>query len=143
MEAIRVNAAIVLPAEALSVAYVRDLEDGGAEAARHVPMTVELRCDLRACEALTPADRARVLAHPEVRADRRGTVRVTASEHKTRGRNLEEARRVLAGLISRALRGDYEAPAEPAEPAGRRPKRRLEGAARTGQGVVIRGRDRR
>ena len=140
MEPLRVNAALVLPPEALSVAYVRDLEDGGAEAARHVPTTVELRCDLRACEGLTSADRARVLAHPEVRADRRGTIRVTASEHKTRSRNLEEARRLMAGLLSRALRGEHEAAAPPEAPAR---KRRLDDATRTERGVVLRGRDRR
>jgi len=139
VEPIRVNASLVLPPEALSVAYVRDLEDGGAEAARHIPTTVELRCDLRACDGLTPADRARILAHPEARADRRGVLRVTAREHKTRARNLEEARRLLAGLVSRALRGEHEAQT----PEQGRPRRRLRDAARTDRGVVLRGRDRR
>jgi hypothetical protein len=94
-----------LPAEALSVATMRPLNGGGPEVAREMPTEVELRLDVRGCETLDEAMRARVLSHPALQADRRGVVRVTVATHPSRARNLHEARAQMGRLVSEALRG--------------------------------------
>ncbi len=95
---------LTIPADFLSVSYTRDLGDGGgAEAARQTPTNVELRLDVKRCEALDARQKGLILGHPELRADRRGTVRVGCDEFRSRTKNLEGARARLAFLLREAL----------------------------------------
>ncbi len=111
MEALIVRDGLTLPSDALSVSFTRDLGgEIGPEAARRTPTTVELRLNVRACDALDEEARRRVLAHPALGGDRRGTVRVVYGELATRRRNLFEARRRLAELVIEALEHDPDQP---------------------------------
>ena len=119
MDALHVREGLTLPASSLSVSYTRDLGgEGTPEAARQTPTTVELRLDVPGSGCFDDAARAKVLAHPALQADRRGTVRVVFGELATRRRNLHEARRRLAALIIEAL--DRDASHAEATPAPRR-----------------------
>jgi hypothetical protein len=93
-----------VPVDAISVSFTRDLgADSGPEAARAIPSTVELRIDLRRWDALPKMARDRLLAHPDLRRDTKGTVRLQCGEHATRGLNLETARTFMAQCIQEAL----------------------------------------
>ncbi len=119
-----------VPGDYLSVAYTRDLGgEGTPEMARQTPTSVEFRLDVGRCELFKPAERERILGHPELRHDRRGVVRVQCSEFQTRRRNVEGARYHLAHLIRQALDGRIEPPAGP--PVTPRPRRGRKGLIKT------------
>lgn len=109
-----------IPAEDLAVSYTRDLgDDGGPEAARRTPTSVELRLHVSRCEVLDEVQRARILEHPQLRRAGRGIVRVVFSEFRSRSRNLDAARHLLATLVREAV--EHRAPAqELVEPRRRR-----------------------
>lgn len=110
-----------IPSEFLSVSYTRSLvrigDDGerevmdGVEAARRLPSAVELRCDVRACTALDEAQKAKILAHRALRADRRGVVRTTCSDYESRPKNLGGARDAMSFSIREALEQTTSEPA--------------------------------
>ena len=93
-----------VPADAVSVSFTRDLgSDPGPENARVTPSTVELRVDLRRWDGLSKAARERLLGHPDLRRDRKGTVRLKCGEHASRGLNLETARNFMVQCIQEAI----------------------------------------
>lgn len=112
MEALLVQPGLTVPADALSVSYSRKLEEGGPEAARQTPTTVELRCDLRAWPELDAAQREKILAFRPLSAGRT-TVRVVCDEFRSRAGNLRGAREMLARAIAAALAEPTEAPEPP------------------------------
>ena len=93
-----------VPADAISVSFTRDLgADSGPEAARTIPSTVELRVDLRRWDGLSKAARERLLEHPDLNKDRKGTIRLRCGEHASRGLNLEAARSFMTQCIQEAI----------------------------------------
>ncbi|MCB9729014.1 MAG: hypothetical protein H6744_07210 [Deltaproteobacteria bacterium] len=129
MDALVISREITIAGDYLSVSYTRDLgAEGSPEVARQTPTMVELRFDVTRCQDLDPEARERVLAHPELRHDRRGTVRIRCDEFPSRGRNLAMARQRLASLLAEAI----EAP----DVASLLPER-LEAAPRRGRAGLI------
>lgn len=120
---LRVDRQLLIEAEALSVSFTRELEHDGPEAARHAPTHVELRLDIRRCEALSEEHKETLLARPELKANRRGIVRVFCREHRTRAANLDGARHAMVQMLRAVLfpkPGDDTSPESPAP----KPKRR-------------------
>ena len=104
-----------VPADAISVSFTRDLgADAGPESARATPSTVEFRVDLRRWDGLSKAARERLLAHPDLKRDRKDTVRLRCGEHASRGLNLEAARNFITQCIQEAI--DDRVPEPETEP---------------------------
>jgi len=103
MDALRVDRTILIEGDVLSVSFTRELEHSGPEAARHAPTHVELRLDVKHCEGLTEEQKARILGTKELKANRRGTIRVFCREHRTRSANLDGARQEMVRLIRSVL----------------------------------------
>ena len=145
MRPLDVRPGLSIPAEHFAVSYTRDLgRDGGPEAARLTPTTVELRLCLGGCGALSDDERRRILASVDLPADRRGTIRVVYGAGRSRAANLDGARELLARLIREALdpadeAHDVEPTDQPSAP--RRARRGLikptktPGAARPARGL--------
>ena len=116
MEPLLLRGGRKVPADAVSISFTRDLgADAGPESARAVPSTVELRVDLRRWDGLSKAARERLLAHPDLLRDRKGTVRLKCGEHASRGLNLEAARSFMVQCIQEAI--DDRIPEPPVEVA--------------------------
>ena len=64
---------------------------------------VEVRWNVRASAALTPAERDRLLAKLASKIDAEGWVRVVASDSRSQLRNKEAARARLQDLVARGL----------------------------------------
>jgi len=93
-----------VPTDAMSVSFTRDLgPDGGPDAARETPSTVELRIDLRRWNALSGPARERLLDHPDLERDSKGTVLLRCGEYATRGQNVHAARSFMAQCIQEAI----------------------------------------
>lgn len=103
MEPLRINSRLVLPPRELSASYARSGGPGGQNINK-VSTKVVLRFSLANSEVLGERRRqllARALA-PRLTAS--GELVIHASRHRTRSRNLEDARQRLAGLLAAALR---------------------------------------
>lgn len=117
-----------VPADAISVSFTRDLgADGGPDAAREIPSTVEFRVDLRRWNALSGPARERLLAHPDLQRDSKGTVLLRCGEHASRGQNLDGARAFMAQCIQEAI--DDRVPEEVIDQP-------VDGRRRSGAGLV-------
>lgn len=127
MDDLRVDPTLLIPGDALSVSYTRELEHSGPEAARHAPTHVELRFDTRACDELTAAQRAKLIADRELRADRRGTVRVFCREYRTRAQNLAGARQRMVAVLRQVLFGGPRPEQDAPSPADAPPERKKRG----------------
>ena len=104
MEPLPLKGGRKVPADAVSISFTRDLgADAGPESARATPSTVELRVDLRRWDGLSKAAKERLLAHPDLLRDRKGTVRLKCGEHASRGLNLEAARSFMIQCIEEAI----------------------------------------
>jgi hypothetical protein len=120
MEPIILRGGRKVPADAISVSFTRDLgSDSSPDAARTTPSTVELRIDLRRWDALPKQARERLLAHPDLRRDHKGTVRLQCGEHASRGMNLDAARTFMAQCIEEAIDDRVPVPETDPEPARR------------------------
>jgi ribosome-associated protein len=116
-EALRVNDEVVVPASALSFRAVRASGPGGQNVNK-VASKVELRVALDRIQGLSPDARARLAGLASGRLDAEGRLLLTSQRMRDQGRNLEDARAKLRGLVLRALR----------VPKARRPTRATAGS---------------
>lgn len=123
MEALTVRRGVTIPADLLSTAYTRAIapDEDAVEAARRTPSVVELRCDVRRAPGLTPDELEKILRYRPLRADSRGTVRVSCAEFPSRVKNLAGARDLLRRLLLEALEAPEAPPEEPPAPPRRGP----------------------
>ena len=95
-------ATFLLPDDELEFRASRSGGPGG----QHVNTSstrVEVRWNVRASAALTPAERDRLLAKLASKIDAEGWVRVVASDSRSQLRNKEAARERLRDLVARGL----------------------------------------
>jgi ribosome-associated protein len=134
VEPLVISRELTIAGDFLSVSYTRDLgAEGSPEVAKHTPTTVELRLDVTRCADLDPAARERVLAHPELRSDSRGTVRVRCDEFPSRRKNVAAARQRLAAILAEAIEAPDVATLRPS-PLAEAPRRARAGLIKPGRG---------
>ncbi|HEX5437272.1 MAG TPA: alternative ribosome rescue aminoacyl-tRNA hydrolase ArfB [Gemmatimonadaceae bacterium] len=101
-DGLRVTDTVTIPRSELVVHATRSGGPGG----QHVNTSstrIELLWNVRASEALSDAERARVLRRLATRMDANGSVRVVASESRSQLQNRAAAEERLAELVRRAL----------------------------------------
>src|SRR5689334_23390752 len=101
-ESLRVGERVLVPAAALSFRAVRAGGPGGQNVNK-VASKVELRVDLDRIEGLPDDARTRLTALVAARLDAEGRLVLTSQRTRDQGRNLEDAREKLRGLLQRAL----------------------------------------
>lgn len=99
---VRVTAALVIPASELSWRFSRSSGPGG-QGVNTADSRVELMWDAAASNALSPAQRQRVLDRLRTRLVD-GVLTIAASEHRNQLRNRDAARDRLAAVIAEAVR---------------------------------------
>jgi ribosome-associated protein len=129
-EPLRVNAEVVVPAQALSFRAVRSAGPGGQNVNK-VASKVELRVDLGRVLGLSEAARSRLLALAAPRLDAEGRLLVVSQKTRDQHRNLEDARDKLRSLVLRSLVAPRVRRATRPSSASRR--RRLEAKRRQGE----------
>lgn len=92
---------ITISARDLQWTAVRSPGPGGQNVNK-VATKIDLRLDVEACEALTPAVKQRLRALPGARFDAEGRLLVTSSATRNQIRNLDDARDKLAALVRAA-----------------------------------------
>jgi len=121
MEPLVIGEGMIIPGSHLSVSFTRSLDgEDAVAAARKTPSMVELRFDTRGCPGLGPIELRKILAFAPLKADSRGTVRVSCSDHRSRAQNLAGARDRLRVLIREALAAPDRPRESPLEPPRRR-----------------------
>lgn len=136
-EPLPITDAIVIPSDDLEVTVARSSGPGG----QHVNTTdtrVRLRFALARCAALSDEVKARLRDQNRAWLTRDGDLVLTSDEHRSRLRNLEEARERLTRAIQAALvRPIPRRETRPTRASGRR---RLEAKKRRGEVKGARGR---
>jgi len=102
MEPIVIAGGVPVPAAALSFRAVRASGPGGQNVNK-VASKVELRVDLGGIQGLDAAARERLAKLTAARLDAEGRLLVTSQRTRDQGRNLEDARDKVRGLVARAL----------------------------------------
>ena len=120
MDTLILNNGRKVPPDAISVSFTRVLGgESGPEQAKSIPSTVEYRIDLRRWDALPKDAKERLLAHPDLQRDRKGTVRLRCGEFSSRGQNLQAARDFMAQCIQEAIDDRVPQPEEQGPPPKR------------------------
>jgi ribosome-associated protein len=132
---IPITAAIQLDPAEVTWHAVRAQGSGGQNVNK-VATAVHLRFDIRA-SSLPEAVKARLLRLSDRRITKEGIVVIKAQDHRSQGRNREEALERLAGLIRQAtMRLRKRKPTRPGKAARRR---RLDAKIRRGRIKALRG----
>ncbi|HJO27676.1 MAG TPA: alternative ribosome rescue aminoacyl-tRNA hydrolase ArfB [Planctomycetota bacterium] len=103
MEPLRINSRLVIPPRDLSASYARSGGPGGQNINK-VSTKVVLRFSVTASEALGERRRQLLSRALGQRLTTAGELVIHASRHRTRARNLEDARQRLADILAAALR---------------------------------------
>jgi ribosome-associated protein len=123
-ESIRVTRSVLLPLSEIDFRFSRSSGPGGQHANRS-ETRVEARFDVEASQALTPAQKRRVLARTGP------TIRAVAQDERSQWRNRELAVERVAEQLREALR--VERRRRPTKPTAASRERRLEDKRRRSQ----------
>jgi ribosome-associated protein len=102
LEPLRVDERLTVPGDELAVRFARSGGPGGQNVNK-VETKVILLFDASASRALSPEQRARLFEKLASRVTARGEIAVHADRHRTRERNLADARERMAALLEEAL----------------------------------------
>jgi ribosome-associated protein len=97
-----IDGKVQIPEDELAEKFVRAPGPGGQNVNK-VASAVELRFDVAASRALPDAVRERLLARRDRRMTEAGVLVIQASRFRDQGRNREDARERLAGIVRAAL----------------------------------------
>lgn len=103
MEPLRLDGDWLIPAQDLSVRFVRSSGPGGQNVNK-VATKVELRLELRQTEALSVGQKARLAQRYPSQVTREGQLILTGDEHRSQVMNLEAARKRLREMILQVRR---------------------------------------
>jgi ribosome-associated protein len=120
---------VVVPAAELEWRTSRSGGPGG-QGVNTTDSRVELRWDVRASRALSPAQRARVLDRLASRLTADGVLRLTGSEYRSQHRNREAVMARFRAVVGEAL--VPPTPRRPTRPSRAAKQRRLESKRRRG-----------
>ena len=136
MPDIFVTAAVSIPESELSESYVRSGGPGGQNVNK-VASKVELRWKPADSAALSERDRQWILQRLSRRLTNDGELIVTSERTRDQGKNRDDARRKLAGVVREAL--DRPKKRRPTRPTKGSVRRRLDGKKKHGQKKKDRG----
>jgi ribosome-associated protein len=121
---------VVVPAAELEWRTSRAGGPGG-QSVNTTDSRVELRWDVRASQALSPAQRERVLDRLASRLTADGVLRLTGAEHKSQHRNREAVLARFRAIVGEAL--VPPTPRRPTRPSRAAKQRRLDSKRRRGE----------
>jgi ribosome-associated protein len=124
---IRINRNIVIPNAELSESFVRSTGPGGQNVNK-LSTKVELRWTPSSSSAFSDAQRQYLLQRLAHRLIESGELIIVADEHRTQGRNRDEARKKLALVVRQAMVRPKKR--RPTKPSRASVKRRLDGKKR-------------
>jgi ribosome-associated protein len=124
VEGIRINRNIVIPNAELSESFVRSTGPGGQNVNK-LSTKVELRWNPTTSTAISEAQKSYLLQRLAHRIIESGELIISADEHRTQGRNRDEARKKLALVVRQALVRPKKR--RPTKPSRASIKRRLDG----------------
>lgn len=127
MTGIRINRNIVIPNAELSESFVRSTGPGGQNVNK-LSTKVELRWTPALSSTFSDAQRQYLVQRLAHRLIESGELIIVADEHRTQGRNRDEARKKLAAVVRQALVRPKKR--RPTKPSRASVKRRLEGKKR-------------
>lgn len=103
MEPLRLDGDWMIPAQDLSVRFVRSSGPGGQNVNK-VATKVELRLELKRTEALSSGQKARLAERYPSQVTRDGQLVLTGDEHRSQVMNLEAARKRMREMILQVRR---------------------------------------